>query len=424
MNQSSSAHTDLETLIARQRPDYGFEQALYNDEDIFALERQRIFSGRWLFLDHVSRVPNAGDYIVREFLGESIIVIRSHDDVVRAFYNVCSHRGSRICRKDSGRANVLVCPYHGWSFTLDGRLRNARHMPEGFDPSEYGLTECAIRVTHGLIFIRLGTTEREDFDDMVEPFQTLFEFYGLETAKIADQQVLPVKANWKLAVENNQECYHCHIGHPEFFETMSPEYVLAYGAGPGSGPEDAVREFEKRIAEFEQRATELGHPIGSYVDPPESPFFRAHSRVPFHRDYQSMTEDGTPAGPPMGAACAFDGGRTAITVDPFTIIIGSVDYACLINMMPKDVSTTETTMIWLVDGEAEVGVNCDPERVKWLLDVTIRQDGELAEGNQQGVNSEAYRPGMYSLHEAAAVRFHEWYLTNMQTQSPMLAATS
>ena len=424
MIHSSSPHPDIETAIAHQRPDHGFDQVLYTDAEIFSLERQRIFSGRWLYLDHASRVPNAGDFIVREFLGESIILIRSHDDDVRVFYNVCRHRGSRLCAKGKGHAKVLVCPYHGWSYALDGRLRSARHMPAGFDPSEYGLIECAVRVCHGLVFIRVGTVEREDFDEMMEPFQTLFGFYGLEDAKVAGHEVLPVSANWKLVIENNQECYHCQTGHPEFFETMSREYVLAYGAGPGSGPEDAVREFERRIEEFEQRASSLGHPTGNYVDPPNSPFFRAHSRVPFHRGYLSMTEDGKPAGPPMGRAKEFDGGRTAITIDPFTIIIGSIDYACIINMMPQTVSTTETTLTWLVDQQAQIGVNCDPDRIKWLLDVTIRQDGTLAEWNQEGVCSEAYRPGMYSLHEAAAVRFHEWYLANMQSHAPRLAMTS
>ncbi len=420
----ASTTLSAEALVARQKADHGFEQALYRDEAVYALERERLFSGRWLFVDHDSLIPEPGDYFVREFLGESILFVRGRDNEPRAFYNVCRHRGSRICDAQRGNTKTLVCPYHAWSYNLDGSLRRAPHMPEDFDPQAYGLVQCDLRTRHGLMFIRLGPERRDDFAEMMAPFEQVLDFYGSGSARVAAREVLPVRANWKLVIENNQECYHCQIGHPEFFATMSSEYVLAFGAGPDSGPPDAMREFEQRIATFEQKAQSLGHLTGSYVDPADSAYFRAWSRVPYRDGFVSLTEDGQPVAPLMGHAKDFDGGRTAITFDPFTIMIGSVDYACIINMMPKGPLETDTILTWLVDADAEEGRDYDLERLKWLFDVTIRQDGVLAERNQLGVDSEAYRPGMYSLHEAAAVRFHDWYLAQMRQQAPRLAKTS
>ena len=152
----STGSLDVESLIARQRPGFTLDQPFYTHPDIFARDFERIISRKWLFADHVSRIPNPGDYFLYEVAGESIIVLRDGEGEVRAFFNVCRHRGSRICTEPEGRAARLVCLYHAWSYGLDGRCIRARGMPDGFDPEPYGLHPCRVRVFHGLIYLCLS----------------------------------------------------------------------------------------------------------------------------------------------------------------------------------------------------------------------------------------------------------------------------
>ena len=168
-SNSSTAH--LHELIGGQRVDFSFERPLYTDRQVYELELEGIFRKRWLFLDHLVRIPAPGDYFVRELAGESIIVIRGHDGEIRAFYNVCRHRGSRICLQSEGHVERLVCPYHAWAYQLDGHLQSARQMPADFKPADYGLLVCHLRVVEGLIFVCLSDEEPPDFDETVSPFR-------------------------------------------------------------------------------------------------------------------------------------------------------------------------------------------------------------------------------------------------------------
>ena len=131
-------------------------QDFYTDSNIFSEEMKRIYFKQWLMVDHISRIPNPGDYFVFDAEKESIIVIRGRDNEVRAFYNVCTHRGSRICLDEEGSKKLLVCPYHAWSFSAEGELKAARFMPEDFKKEEWGLRECHLKIYEGLVFINLS----------------------------------------------------------------------------------------------------------------------------------------------------------------------------------------------------------------------------------------------------------------------------
>ena len=258
----------------------------------------RIFRRRWLFVDHVARIPRPGDLILRDIAGESIIILRDHEAQVRAFYNVCRHRGSRLCTQSEGHVERLVCPYHAWTYALDGRLSSARLMPPEFDPAEHGLNACHLRVVEGLIFISLCDGDPPEFDEMVAPFLPFLDFHDVASAKVAHREVFPVTGNWKLLVENNLECYHCQNTHPEYCSVASSDYVLNFGGGPDSGPPDAVRDYHSMLTAWEEQQKALGHPVGSFVDAATSAHFRAASRVPILDGYLSMTEGGEPAALP------------------------------------------------------------------------------------------------------------------------------
>ena len=158
-------------------------------------------SNKWHQVGHVALVPDPGDYFVVELLGESIIVVRGDDDEIRALYNVCRHRGAQLCSAANGNKALFTCPYHGWTYRLDGALAAAPLMAADFDPADHALSTCHVRVLEGIIFINFAETA-PDFDRLFATYAPLLRFYGLAHAKIAMRRRFSVAANWKLVVEN------------------------------------------------------------------------------------------------------------------------------------------------------------------------------------------------------------------------------
>ena len=122
-------NVDLKNLIKNQKPNYTLDQAFYVDDYIFELDIKNIFSKQWVFVGHVSRIPNYGDYFLFNIGKESIIIIRDNNNKIHAHYNVCRHRGSQICLENEGNKKILTCPYHAWSYNLDGSIKSANVIP-------------------------------------------------------------------------------------------------------------------------------------------------------------------------------------------------------------------------------------------------------------------------------------------------------
>ena len=158
---------EFQQLLENYQEGKALPQQFYTNEKIFSEEMKRIYFKQWLMVDHVSRIPNPGDYFVFEAEKESIIIIRGRDKKIRAFYNVCTHRGSRICLEEEGTKKLLVCPYHAWSFSAEGDLKAARYMPEDFKKEEWGLKKCHLKIHEGLIFINLSLEEPMNFENAV-----------------------------------------------------------------------------------------------------------------------------------------------------------------------------------------------------------------------------------------------------------------
>lgn len=225
----------MQRLAAETRIGHSFEQAFYTSEAVFKADFEQVIARKWIVAGHVSRVPNRGDYFLFRIGAEQIIVIREDAESVRAFFNVCRHRGSTICAADSGNAPRLVCPYHAWTFGLDGRLLAARLMPDDFDKAENGLFACHVRVFHGLIFINLSEGEPDDFDATFGDMGPILDYHGIADARIAHAGSYPTDANWKLVVENFFECYHCVPSHPEFCSMHAANRSLPWGPGQVRG---------------------------------------------------------------------------------------------------------------------------------------------------------------------------------------------
>ncbi len=411
---------DLKKLIKNHKDGFSMEKPFYLDADVFEADMEAVIVPDWHMVDHISRIPGAGDYVLFEMAGESIIVIRGKDDEIRAFYNVCRHRGSIICREKQGNVRMLRCPYHAWSYDLDGSLKAARLMKDDFNADDYGLHPCHIRVCEGLIFCCLAQGDAPDFDDQMGPMLPFLEFHDLANAKIAHRASYPTEANWKLVMENFYECYHCMPAHPEYCEVHPKDYILALGAGEGSGPIESLEEYHPQMIAFDALADSMGHPSGkSPVDGENSPYLRGAARTAIKEGYLSETKDGTPAGPLMGKFTDWDGGYTGVTLNPFFTVLATNDFATIFRFIPRDATYTDVELIWLVGADAEPGKNLDVEKMIWMWDVTTIADKTIIEDNHAGVLSRKYQPGPYSRHEAGANGLIQWYvqrLTDSQTR--------
>ncbi len=403
-------HSELMSrLAADTRAGYSLPQEYYASEDVFKADFESVISQKWIVAGHVSRIPNKGDYFLFKIGGEQIIVIRENSDGVRAFFNVCRHRGSTICQSESGNAPRLVCPYHAWTFGLDGRLISARLMPEDFDKAENSLLACHIRVFHGLIFINMSEDDPVDFDATFAEMGPILDYHGIAGARIAHAGSYPTTANWKLVVENFFECYHCVPSHPEFCSIHSADSLVAVGAGPSSGPADAIAAYAPKVKAWEESAAALGRPIGTIDDATDSSHLRLMMQRMNKDGWAAETQDGTAPAPLMGKRTAPDGGRVHISFSPFSQIVADDHFVILFQFTPRSALYSDVEMIWLVDGrasEAEV----DIEKMIWGYHATTTQDKIITENNQNGIMSSRYRPGRYSDQEGSVVKFQQWYL--------------
>lgn len=196
---------ELKTLPARY----------YCDSTVFREELERFFFQSWVCVGRERSIPNPGDYFLREIAGESIIVVRDADGAVRAFYNVCRHRGTRMCSIPEGNLGGRIqCPYHGWTYGLDGRLLGAPHMDAAnFRRDEYPLNEVRIEAWDGHLFVRLDSG-RGSLADHLGDLRGKFMRWGMEELELGRRIEYIVRANWKLVVLNYSECLHCPLLHP------------------------------------------------------------------------------------------------------------------------------------------------------------------------------------------------------------------
>src|SRR5574340_15879 len=214
----------LKETLGQKRPGYGLPRDLYHDALVYRAEMDFIWRTGWLFAGHSCQIPRAGNYFLYDVDGDSVIIVRGNDGQVRAFFNVCRHRGTAICEASEGTVKRFVCPYHQWTYDLDGRLLLWRGMQDGLDKSELGLHAAHAREVEGLIFISLAQ-EPPDFEPAYEALAPAARPQGLARAKIAKLMDFDVAANWKLVWENNRECYHCNVNHPQYTKANFDHYT-------------------------------------------------------------------------------------------------------------------------------------------------------------------------------------------------------
>jgi Rieske 2Fe-2S family protein len=375
-------------------------QPFYASPDIYAFDIDHVLKRHWHCVGHESSIANPGDYFLFEIDTESVIIVRGQDKAVRALMNVCRHRGSRICKEPSGnlKSGLLVCPYHAWIYKLDGSLRKARMMPANFDGAGLGLNQIPLRLVDGLIFVSLAK-EPLGLAQVEEMIHQTAGRFGWADAKVIHQINCTMKANWKLALENQVECYHCGPSHPEFSRVHSQGH-----------PDE-----ESRRTDLLARAKEHGNelPIRDHWCLKALPDEEADycNRYAMRSGAVTASEDGSAVAPLMGDRTAYDGTFTNFYVGPLNHFLAYGDYGAIFRYTPRSVMETDLSITWLVRADAREGIDYNIDRVTWLWRVTAGADKRIVEDNQLGVMSRYYRPGPYAdPAEIRSLQFIEWYL--------------
>src|SRR5262245_54215521 len=188
----------------------------YASQDIFQQDTEHIFYQQWIYIGRSEQIAQPGDYMLARIGDESLIVVRGRDARLRSFFNVCRHRGTRMCIEERGHfAGSIQCPYHAWTYGLDGQLLAARYMQEtaDFDKRDYPLHTAALAEWEGFLFLNLAPAPRP-FERTFAPLIDKFSAWHLPQLRAAGRIEYDVRANWKLIVQNYSECYHCPLIHP------------------------------------------------------------------------------------------------------------------------------------------------------------------------------------------------------------------
>lgn len=350
-------------------------QRYFVSPDVFAEEQDKIFSRQWVLVGHQSEIPEAGDHFVREVAGESLIVVRDQKREVRGFYNVCRHRGTRLCEEPAGHSMAIQCPYHAWTYGLDGRLIGAPHMDQvaGFDKTEHSLHDVGLATWEGFIFVNLA----KEFVPLAEVFAPLdgkFSHWNLAALRSVKRVEYDVRANWKLIFENYSECYHCPGVHP----TLS------------------------KVSPYDSAENDLT----------EGPFLGGFMKI---NKGKSLTMSGNACARALGDAEGEEERVFYYSIFPNMLLSMHPEYVMVHQLWPQAPDQTLVVCDWLFHPEAAGGIDpgYNPEDAVEFWDMTNKQDWHVCELSQQGIGSRAYTPGPYSPRESIPAAWDREYLRHM-----------
>jgi phenylpropionate dioxygenase-like ring-hydroxylating dioxygenase large terminal subunit len=394
--------------LAEHRSGYSLPAELYLSSEVFELEFQFLLGRHWVALGHRGLIPNNGDYFVTEIAGESLIVVRDARGQIQVLANVCSHRGSRLVDAPCGTARAFVCPYHAWTFGLDGMLLQASSGPSGL--TEYPVRRFPVRQIGGVIMTCLGS-EPLDIDPAAMAAERYLRPHASAETAVAARVSYPVQGNWKLVLENFLECYHCPTAHPEYCRTNPNAYHFEHGV--------RGQRFAAQVVQWWAEMQKIGHVFGiidqDCLDQKDGREYYTCNRTPLSAGYETATRDGKPIAPLLGTLTRFDGGETFVGIGPYSYMFGYGDHLILFRIIPRTPTNSEMELTWLVAADCDVPGNDKAlDELKWLWHATTEQDVVLTDRNSKGVSSRFYRPGPYSDGEAALTAWSDWYVATMK----------
>jgi glycine betaine catabolism A len=410
------------TLRKSRKPVAGAKslpQKYFVSPEIFVREQEQIFSKNWLLIGHHSQIAKPGDFFLATVANESLIVVRDQQSQAKAFYNVCRHRGSRLKEEACGHSSAIQCPYHAWTYALNGRLIGAPHMDDvpGFEKTHYSLSPVNLGLWEGFIFVNLEETdcltaaspaslpkgEREQrnlkTDDAVglrsesdgriatarqrpghfislerwfSPLSGKFSHWNMPILQPAKRIEYDVRANWKLMFENYSECYHCPGVHPQL----------------------------QKISPYDSAENDLR----------DGPFLGGFMQI---NPGKSLTVSGN--------ACAAFVGKIEnlqrvfyYSIFPNMLLSLHPEYVMVHQLWPQSPERTLIVCDWFFHPDAFQRRNFNPNDAIEFWDTTNRQDWHICELSQQGIASRAYQPGPFSSRESIPAAWDRYYLEQMR----------
>jgi glycine betaine catabolism A len=358
----------MSTSHSNTRPEVAVSDAMtlpqryYTDPVCFQREMEAIHFDMWLCAGRSSQIPDAGDYFLRQFANASVIITRDDQGNIRAFHNVCRHRGTMLCQQDEGKfAGRIQCQYHAWTYKLDGTLANAPHMEkvQGFSEADYPLNAIATAEWDGHIFINLSTRPIP-FQQHLAGLDKKFAPWRMAALQMVERRVYHLKANWKLIIQNYSECLHCPIVHP-LLQKQS-------------------------------------HYMSGDNEPPQPTYLGG--RMDLREGVQTLTMDGsTNRGSLPGLSTDAQRHVYYYCILPNFFLNLHPDYMLTFTIWPKAADQTDIICEWHFHPEEIRKPGFNPQDAVEFWDITNKQDWALSDLAQQGISSKGYQPGPYSNRE-------------------------
>jgi glycine betaine catabolism A len=348
----------------------------YTDPAAFEREQERIFEAMWFAVARADELSIPGRFVTQQVGRESVIVVRGRDGALRAFLNVCRHRGAQLCDDAEGEVRrAIQCRYHAWTYGLDGKLVAAPNLTsmQDVDRTEFGLIPVQLREWLGYAWVCLADDPPSFEADVIGAAAQrlggagVIDAWQLESLRVGRRIRYDVAANWKLIIENFMECYHCATIHPELTQVL-PEFAGGYAAQ----------------------------------------YYVGHGAA-FGEDIQGFTVDGSPGVQTIpGVGAGHDRKYYAVTVKPQVFINLVPDHVILHRMYPLAADRTLVECDWLYTPDV-VSSGIDLSRSVELFDRVNRQDFDACEACQPGMSSRAYaKGGVLVPSEHHLSEFHAW----------------
>jgi phenylpropionate dioxygenase-like ring-hydroxylating dioxygenase large terminal subunit len=351
----------------------------YTDPALFERERERFYRARWVGVGRLTEMPRRGDYVTREVAGDSVIVVRTDGDQVRAFHNVCRHRGTQLCGDASGTfSGSIQCPYHAWTYDYEGRLIGAPHMDgsPGFRREDFPLGAVAADTWDGFVFVRLSTSG-PSLRAQLASLPDKFAAWRIGELVSAHRVVYDVNANWKLIVQNYNECLHCPTLHPAL--------------------------------------NKLTHYLSGENEPLQPSYMGG--RMDLNEGIETMSIDGLCRRDPLPGLPPDERRRVYYySVFPNFLFAPHPDYVLTHTLWPQAPNRTTIVCEWLVHPAEAARPGFDLSDVTSFWDMTNRQDWHVCELAQAGISSRGYRPGPYSNREDLLYAFDRFIVETLEEE--------
>jgi Rieske 2Fe-2S family protein len=351
-------------------------QEFYTDPDLFRREMETIHFDMWLAAGRAEQLKQPGDFFVCEVANASVVVLRDDSSSIRAFHNTCRHRGTLLCAVDHGNlAGRIQCPYHAWTYRLDGTLANAPHMEkvEGFRESQYSLRAVHTATWDGHIFINLSPNPMR-FEEHLARLVEKFRPWRMEELRLVERRTYSLAANWKLIIQNYSECLHCPIAHPQLQKNSH------YMSGDNEAPS----------------ATILG------------------GRMDLRDGVTTLTMSGRTTRNCLPGLTEEDRRRVYYyCLLPNFLLNLHPDYMLTFTVWPRAVDRTDIVCEWHFHPDEIAKSGFDPKDAIEFWEITNRQDWELSERAQKGIASKGYQPGPYSNREELLIALDQFVLDRL-----------